>query len=760
MRKICIFFLFLFSTTVAVVAGVHRVGTYNIRTTGMSADSLERAWSKRKASVVKMIRDTMNFDVVALQEVSNQQHNYLRDQLGDVYSYYDGPSSGNEVLYRKSKYTCLDKGYYYLAPDPTKSGAAWDAQQTRYGCWVKLQDKESGEIFFFCGTHLDLYPISIREGARVNAEQMRKIAGNYPCVITGDMNCEPLDRDPHANFAQYLGDAREMCKTTPKGSYYTFNSGMNPSASGKRRLDYLYVHNVDVESYWTNPSTLGRTLTPSDHLPTMCEITPLPKLRATTHVVNNVAELRQAVREVQVDDLIHLNEGRYDLEDSTLVIINTCAIEGDDNVVLTGATQLLCCNQFSSLELRNLRFQDATCTIGKYGSVAYAKGNYLKLTDCVIEYCQTTGEGLIYAEDCSLTVDRCLFRNNSSPYRSCGLVQANDQSGQSGYSLPLILTNSTFTNNTANYGSAVYNASTHSAYIANNSFANNMVTERGCIFINNESNNSDIRLVNNTLINNSIDVASGRKDAIVGGSSIWQNMASSGYLTLVNNTIVGNYTACRTATGQSSAKFQSGTIHSASGKLKLYNNVIAGNYSSCPGRGDISLVDSTKAVGGYNVLSSVDNTNYSMATTDMKAATYAVSLNELVSLYGGVVEDSVYHAPLQYYGDNQVLALSPRTVRYARANMAVVDETARSAATIGSDILNSGSKKGTLTTDQIGTTRKEKSVPGAMEVGQIPTSLDHRLTDSPTYRFTKVLIGDQLYIIHNNVRYNAQGLQQ
>jgi len=751
MRKILVFFLFFFAA-MSASAGVHKVGNYNIRYPA-TGDSLERAWKNRREYVVRMIKDSMNYDAVALQEVYNDSYlNYLKSNM-PAYTFYMESTNGVALAYRTSKYNCLDKGCVKLVPSPKPAG--WQALQTRYAVWAKLQDKTSGEIFVFTSTHLDLYPISIREGARICAEKMREIAGNNACVITGDLNCEPDERDPHANFLQYFGDARDMCKTTPKGTYFTFASGMNPSASTKKRIDFIYVRNVEVESYWTNPSTLGRTLYPSDHLPTMCEITILPKVRATTHVVNNVQELRQAAREVQVDDVIHLNEGRYDLADSTLVVTNTCVIEGDDNVVLTGKALLLKGNSFNSFEIRNLHIQDATCDMGGYGSVAFMKGNYFRLNDCVMDGCTTKGEGLVYVKDCKLTVDGCRFSDNQSSYRSCGLVVTSDTSG---YTFPLTVTNSTFQNNAAYHGSAIYYLSRYAAYIANNSFVGNKGNERGCILVDATNNVADICLVNNTFVNNTVNVKSGRTDALVGGSVLWQNQGQKGYVTLVNNTMVGNYTACWTSTGQSSTRFVSGAIHSVAGQMKLYNNIIAGNFSSCAGRGDVSLTDPTKATGGYNVLSATANTNYALATTDMAATSYAVSLQELVKMYGGEVEDSVYHAPLQYYGENQMVALSPQTVLYCRRNIAVVDAAARSAETIGSDILNTGSKTGTLTTDQIGTTRNANSVPGSMEAGQTPTSLPTTPYTLHRTPYTKIIINNQLYISYEEKLYTITGV--
>jgi len=759
MRKFLVFVFFLFAVAAASFAGVHRVGTYNIRYPA-SGDTLERAWNNRKPYVVKMLKDTMNYDVVALQEVYNSSYwNYLKDKMSAYTFYANTDVYGVAIAYRTSKYNCLDKGYFKLVPSPKPSG--WEALQTRWAVWAKLQDKTSKEIFYFTATHLDLYDISIREGARICAERMREIAGDYACIITGDMNCEPSARDPHANFKQYYGNSREMCKTTPQGSYFTFASGMNPSAANKW-IDYIYVRGVEVESYFVNNSTLGRTLMPSDHMPVLCEVSILPKLRATTHVVNNVDELRQAARFVQPEDIIYLNSGTYDLGDSTLTVVNSCVMEADDNVVITGGNQLITTTPYVSLELRGVHFQNATTKQSVYGSILNCNGNYLTLTDCSFSRCQTTGVGLVYTTDCKLTVDHCLFRDNVASKKAGGVVVTSDQSG---YTFPFTLTNSSFVNNRAYHAPAVYLTSNHTAYIANNGFVSNQSTERGCVLIEAVSNTTDIRLVNNSFITNTINAQAGLLDAKVGGSAVWQNMDAKGCLTMVNNTIVGNYTASRTKDGATSPKFQSGAVHSATGNLKIYNNVIAGNYSSCPGRGDVSLADTANVKGGYNVFSSQDNTNYTLSPSDISAPNYADALQSLVDLYGGSVEDSVYHAPILVYGEMQdVWALSPLTAQYAGQNIAVLDQDARSAATIQSDILNVGSSKGILSTDQAGIERLDISVPGAMEVGQKPTELEEVqnaecIMHGEIHNVQKVIINHQLYIVKDGVRYNMQGVQ-
>lgn len=718
MRKI--FFVFLLSVFgLAAQAGVHRCGTYNIRTCYGEADTGDRAWDKRKSALVDVIRDSMQFDIVGLNEVRDLSLAYLKQELGSIYSFYgDSKDFQNQVLYRTAKYNVLDKGLFYLAANPAKRTVSWDDDGIHLTIWIKLQDKQTGEIIVFASTHMSLSPIAIREGARINAEQLNAIAGDYACIVTGDMNSEPTEHDSHANFGVYMGNARLMTKTAPKGGYGTYIPGMNPTSMDAKLLDFLYVRNVEIESYWTySQATKGRSLAPSDHQPVVCEVKILSPYREFVHHVNTVEQLRQVAHDIQPNDIICLKDGVYDLADSSLYIANTCVIEGGANVVITGSTKLFELPNYISLELKGITFRGATCGSVQKGSVVYAHGNYLKLTDCVIEDCSTIGEGLVYSEDCATTLTRCVLRGNSNMVQNAG-VEVVSSLGVDRY--PLTMTGCLFADNEAYNAPALYYSSEATAYMYGNSFVNNRAEEKGAIVIYAPNNVQDIRLVNNTLVNNRIDIEAGFMVEGVGGSAIWQEQAKTGTLTLMNNTIVGNYTACWEEEGVSSMDFASGALCSYCGKLALYNNIIAGNYGSKPGSGDITIMDVGNVKNTVNnVYSAASNMQIVAGRNDFTAADVASCLQELVTLFGGSVESQgVYHPELQYINGNVLPVLSPFVTKYASKNMAILDSDAMSAAMCGSDILNKGMNTGILVKDQLDFMRNTYSVPGAMEAGK------------------------------------------
>lgn len=251
-------------------AGSHRVASYNIRII-TSADSLERSWVQRKTIIAAMLKEDIQPDVIGLQEVSENQEKDLAELIGDTYSICScNFSAGPIVMYRTAKYDCVDHGIFYLSPTPNQAVKGWDALYVRMSVWVKLRDKKTHDTFVFCSTHLDLTSLSITEGARVNVEQLAKIADGCTCILVGDMNSEPTD-SAHSIYRSYFQDARFTCKGKVKDSDYTFFEGMNPDAQGKR-IDYIYVRNGRVRHYRTIKNTYLRQWLPSDHIPVVCEV--------------------------------------------------------------------------------------------------------------------------------------------------------------------------------------------------------------------------------------------------------------------------------------------------------------------------------------------------------------------------------------------------------------------------------------------------------------------------------------------------------
>jgi len=503
-----------------------------------------------------------------------------------------------------------------------------------------------------------------------------------------------------------------------------------------------------------NTAQCGLSILPSDHMPIVCEVTLLPYNRKRTHVVNNVAELRTEAAKIPAGEIIYLKRGKYDLGSETLNLASSCVIQGNEDAYLTGACQLFTMPSLVSVELRELTIRDATCPQGGYGSIINGSGRYVRLVDCLVDHCSTVGYGLIFANDCSLEVEHSTFINNDVPYGE-GLLHTLGRDV-----FPTKITSSTFRLNHAYQAPALFHASNATAYIYGNGFVENSADDKGVITLMADQNKTDIRLVNNSFIGNSINVEASFVSEGTGGSVIWQQMSNEGGMTLMNNTIVGNYTAVWDEPGVSSEDFAGGAVHCQSGILGVYNNIIAGNYCSRAGRGDIYMQDVSLVRGGANnIFSSEDNTNYPIGMFDILADNYTVACTELVSLLGGQVKEGVYCPDFCTYGEEQdVWALSPLCTRYADQDINILDADYMSAAYASSDIMNVGSLSGTLTLDQLGTTRNALSVPGSMEAGQTPTGLEVQNAEC-TMHNGKLLLNGQVVIEKNGRYYTILGSQ-
>jgi endonuclease/exonuclease/phosphatase family metal-dependent hydrolase len=253
-----------------------RVMSYNVRYDNPGDG--ENRWSNRKDRLTKLIAYHAP-DIFGTQEV-------LLNQLQDIekalpqYAWYgagrdDGKQAGefSAVFYNKERFTVLDKGTFWLSPEPDKPTKGWDAAIIRVCSWVKLRDKNTRQDFFVFNTHFDHIGVQAREqSAALIVKKIKELSGNLPVILTGDFNT-PDTAAPYKTIisSNMLKDARDLSKTGhygPDGSFSTFEVANKLGD----RIDYIFVNNqfeVLRHAILTD-SQEGRY--PSDHLPVLTEI--------------------------------------------------------------------------------------------------------------------------------------------------------------------------------------------------------------------------------------------------------------------------------------------------------------------------------------------------------------------------------------------------------------------------------------------------------------------------------------------------------
>ena len=291
-----------------------RVGSYNIRlATGDKGTPND--WMERRNDLIAFIRK-MDLDVFGLQEVRPEQAVFLAEHLpeyGYVGEHRGADRKSDEaspVCYRKSRFTALKSGTFWLSETPDVPGKkGWGAACPRVCSWLLLEDRRTGRRFCFANTHTDhVSELARKEGMLLVIERMKKFGAGVPIVFTGDHNCRETE-EPALAVSRLLRNALYESETPPQGPWRTFTGWCwrdaeypaveamklplrirnarkgSPDADKSKnggyvwedcgpRIDYIYVSpGIRVLDYATlSDPRPGTHLYPSDHFPVVSTV--------------------------------------------------------------------------------------------------------------------------------------------------------------------------------------------------------------------------------------------------------------------------------------------------------------------------------------------------------------------------------------------------------------------------------------------------------------------------------------------------------
>lgn len=251
-----------------------RVGSYNIRMSGMDKASPDNNWSMRKNRLWTSI-EKCGFDIFGLQEVSSEAQIDLKERFLDTYGFYffspyaeDGNGDKAQgVMYRSDLYILEDVHNFWLGPEPTKMSKSDVGNKGNYcrgGFCGTLTHKPTGIRLFFMNTHGCLNEQAKIDYAKV-FEQMEKLYNTdaLPSVFVGDFNVEPKHQMYEA-IVEYWKDSYIEAKTKT-GVKNTFNAWKHPE--GDRRIDFIFYRGDAEPLSYCCDNKLYEGLYPSDHFP-------------------------------------------------------------------------------------------------------------------------------------------------------------------------------------------------------------------------------------------------------------------------------------------------------------------------------------------------------------------------------------------------------------------------------------------------------------------------------------------------------------
>lgn len=251
-----------------------RVGSYNIRMSGMDKASPHNNWSVRKDRLWTSI-ENCDFDVFGLQEVSSEAQKDLAERFSDVYGLYffspyaeDGNGDKAQgVMWRKDVFELTDLHNFWIGPDPyvmSRSDVGSKGNYNRGGFCCVLTHKATGIRLFFMNTHG-----ALNEDAKINyARVFEQVEKRYnpdglPSVFVGDFNVKP-DHGMYGIIAEYWKDSFVEAPVR-EGAADTFNEWKHPE--GTRRIDFIFYRSGAEPLLYRCDNTLYEGLYPSDHFP-------------------------------------------------------------------------------------------------------------------------------------------------------------------------------------------------------------------------------------------------------------------------------------------------------------------------------------------------------------------------------------------------------------------------------------------------------------------------------------------------------------
>ena len=133
-------------------------------------------------------------DIIGFQEVTPRWFelldSYINDNGYEVFNMYRAESNkeSTPLLWKKDKFDCLDKGYFWLSDTPEVESKGWD----EYGChricmWAKLVEKATGKVFVAANTHFGFGDKCQTDSARLVLSRVTNL-GTDSVFVTADYN--------------------------------------------------------------------------------------------------------------------------------------------------------------------------------------------------------------------------------------------------------------------------------------------------------------------------------------------------------------------------------------------------------------------------------------------------------------------------------------------------------------------------------------------------------------------------------------------
>jgi endonuclease/exonuclease/phosphatase family metal-dependent hydrolase len=264
-RVLLVLFFFFFGRGFFLIAQPFHILSLNIRYDNPSDG--ENAWSHRKEELTRYILDSLQPDIICLQEVLHHQLNFLNEHWNAHYQYYGvGREDGHEqgefapVFFKKSRWERIAAKTIWLSPTQDQPSKGWDAACERILTVVYLKDIVRQDTVCIFNTHWDHQGAQAREqSAKKLLTEFEKVPKHWRFYGAGDFNA----KEDEASILLLKAVWRDLCPLEQRQSS-TFNSFQDVEFHS--RIDYLWTRKEDERQYqYYQKRKVGKLKFISDH---------------------------------------------------------------------------------------------------------------------------------------------------------------------------------------------------------------------------------------------------------------------------------------------------------------------------------------------------------------------------------------------------------------------------------------------------------------------------------------------------------------
>ncbi|MBA4150706.1 MAG: endonuclease/exonuclease/phosphatase family protein [Verrucomicrobia bacterium] len=250
--------------------------SYNLR---FASSVSPNSWPERRPLMREVLTQTSP-DLIGTQEGVYAQ---LKDVAADLDG-YDwiglGRNGGNRgefmaVFYRKTRLEPLEFDHFWLSDNPAEIGSmTWGPTLPRMVTWVKFQDRQTQQQFYFFNTHFDHKVQLAREkSSELVRQRVAALDTTLPVLLAGDFNAAaPTNQAYKILMAdKFFHDTWDTARNRSDAITGTFN-GFKALQPKGARIDWILtrgdvtVDTLEIVTFSKNGQF------PSDHLPVMADL--------------------------------------------------------------------------------------------------------------------------------------------------------------------------------------------------------------------------------------------------------------------------------------------------------------------------------------------------------------------------------------------------------------------------------------------------------------------------------------------------------